>query len=198
MTQLISPSEAHPVVTEPEQVRLPRWFTRSTLAGSVLFMSGLVVGIETTHVDADQFVPESASGLAFDLSESDHMAEAAKVKVGYEVPLAESPVEGAVAIYNPIYLGDNIYAYIAPETNNDEVVIGTVEYDGPLQPAQLGDHVVAYPHDVISPLALVYNESAREYMVVMGDQSGSLNDLTPVQQQELAQNSVGALVYAGK
>lgn len=206
MTQLTSRIESRPAVTEPEQVRLPRWFTRGTLTGSLLFMSGLVVGIETTHVDADQFIPESAHGLAFDLSESDHVAEAARVKVGYEIPLTNSPVEGAVAIYNPIDLGDHTYGYIAPETNSDEVVIGTVEYHGPLHPARIGDHYAANSHDVISPLALVYNEytrldngdPARNYRVIMGEQSGNTYGLTTAQLDEIAQSSVGELVYAGK
>jgi hypothetical protein len=205
MTQLITPLEAHPATVEPEQVTLPRWFNRSTLAGVLLFMSGLVVGIETTHVDADQFVPESAVGLEFDLNERDHTAEAAKVRVGYEIPLTNSSVEGAVAINNPIDLGNNTYGYVAPETQNGEVVINAVEYDGPLQPTRLGSYAVADPHYVISPLAVVYNEyprldngdPARYYRVVMGEQSGSMDNLTPAQLDDLTQDSVGELVYAG-
>jgi hypothetical protein len=202
----MNPLKVHQASPESERVTLPRWLNRCTLAAGLLSISGFIVGVEVAHVDADQFVPESASGLEFDLNERDHTAEAARVLVGYELPLTNSPVEGAVAIHNPIYLGDKTYGYIAPETQSGKVTIDTVTYSGPLQPAQLGDHVAVNPHYAISPLALVYNEYARldngdpsrDYQVVMGEQSGSIDGLSPAQLSDINQSSVGQLVYAGQ
>ena len=131
----------------------------------------------------------SAAAIEAQLNYEPRVAESAVVEVGYMLPFSadltgpQGPEE-AYAISNPLKLGETTYGYIDPVAlqKDGEVVIKTVEYMGELFPNTFETHNKAYPHEVTTPLAVTYNDSAyqkagRYYAVIMGDKSGNTDSL---------------------
>lgn len=188
--------------------------------GAAVFALGATIGAATFSKSESKPASPTRAEITKALNSDEHVAQDVQIEDGYQIPF--SGVENAVAITNPIKLGNETYGYVDPSTQSGKVKIGTVHYSGELKPLVYGGYSQENPHLVTTPISLVYSDyppanggnEDKYYSVVMGDRSGNTQDLlvyppgysTLSQQQtytaqelgQIAAASVGEISYSGK
>ncbi|HSX08270.1 MAG TPA: hypothetical protein VLG11_05235 [Candidatus Saccharimonadales bacterium] len=210
--------------TERHREPAPRWVVKGAGAvavGALMFTAGAVA--DHYGFSHDRPLGPSAASIEAGLNSDAHVVDDVTVEVGYELPFEHNGPDGAIALFNPIKMGDGLYAYISEIPQSGKVTVGTVHYDGPLVQTFEGGHSKAYPHEIVTPLAEVYNTYSmggspggartRYYSVIMGDLSGDTSQFNVVpsgvspaeadgiiaqQQGEIAASRAGELAFNGK
>ncbi|HKU17969.1 MAG TPA: hypothetical protein VJP80_01730 [Candidatus Saccharimonadales bacterium] len=135
--------------------------------------------------EGDPYHTASAYEIASGLNGLDHMAEHVTVEEGFDLPIGPDVADGAHAIYNPIRIRPNVYAFVDHIDQSGLVSLHAFAYDGELIPDTT--HSREHAHEIITSLAEVYTTVTQpdghhenQYMVVMGDLPGPVESILQI------------------